>query len=209
MERLRLRRTPAPLKLAKESSEEPRLHHRPLSLTDEQVPMDALEVLLDAMPSRSLPATPLAKKRSETVNYSPPVSPMFAEPTSPASNTVSVPVEINSSSGSLDVKNEDAMIMNSNEESLVNVDTQHVEEPTGTEMDVPFTGYIVAKESQKDPDPSQESLSSFKELTWNEIREILKVSDQTQCNILPNEDQEWTKHSSGIEQLRAFLAVCD
>lgn len=204
MERLRIRR-PAPLKVDKESTVEPRQQHRPLSLTDEQVPMDALEVLLDAMPSMSLPATPLAKKRSETVNYSPPLSPMFAEPVaSPTSIAVSMPIL--SSGDSLDEN-----IMDSNDDIVESV-----------KQDLPATPEIEAsacsaKDVQGGTDSDQGAVSYLKESqeigsTWDKIREVLQVSDQTQSassEMLQNEDQEWMEHSSGLEQLRAFLAVCD
>lgn len=41
---------------------------------------DALEVLLDANPSRSLPATPLAKRRSNPLLFNPTDEPMFVDP---------------------------------------------------------------------------------------------------------------------------------
>lgn len=184
---------PAPLKSGEESSGEPRLHDRPLSLTDEQMPKDSLEALLDALPSRSLPATPLAKKRSETVNYSPPVSPMFTEPTvSPSSNII--PVEINFSSDNLDE------IANIADETIIK---SHKESSTTSNKEV-------VSASQEDVDPQQIFLN--RELAWDKIREVLQVSSlfsNESYDMLPVEDQEWMKSSSGLEQLRAFLAVCD
>ena len=168
------------MRVRKDSSEEPRFHNRPLSLIDEQVPMpmDALEALLESQPSRSLPTTPLAKKRSENVNYCPPISPVFAESTeSPTNNVlISVPAEI------------------------------HCSEDEKKSVGAPcLTSASIHSEPRQEPVQLKKEISA-----WDQIRELLLKSDQTQPALSGNsEGQEWAKHSTGIEQLRAFLSVCD
>ena len=51
--------------------------------------------------------------------------------------------------------------------------------------------------------------------TWDIIRQSLESEGavMSECAIsydqLPEQSQEWMKHSSALEQLRAFLAACD
>lgn len=251
MERLKLRKsnTPTALKIRTESSTEPQLHDRPLSMIDDEIPKDTLEALLDVMPSRSLPASPLVKKRSDTVNFSPPESPLFIDPllSLPPSLPTSVPVEVYSFTfPETDEKADtstaiviDELSTNTNEEATVST----VMDQPSTSADSTATPAIVIDEpptpnndAESDPVPKQESspevittskdakeiesspkVTAVKEIEekvyiWDKIREILHESDQP-SNIsydsLPKEEQVWMEHSSGLEQLRAFLDVCD
>lgn len=163
MERFRLKRSnvPTPLQIRKE---QPLHYDRPLS---DEIPKDTLVALEDVVPSCSLPATPLARKRSDPDNF----SSEFSDPeTVSTPNVVTVPVEIN---------------------------------------------YVVVKEDKElyygEPE-LQEASSDVKrfqerQFVWDQIRENLE-SDEVICAHSVS-DQELANHLSGLEQLRAFLAICD
>lgn len=210
MNRLKLRRNvPAPLTISKDSSGEPQFHNRPLSLHGDEIQKDTLEALLDVMPSRSLPATPLAKKRSDHINLSPPESPAFDKPPSPPAIMTTVPVvEINYHPP---VESTDPTVESGYEKPLSNTGSNGVELP--------------AQEQVSSVEPEQTSAANLnnevqkiltKEYTWDKVREVLQEADKNHCaldisyDVLPKDDeQEWLQHLNGIEQLRAFLAVCD
>lgn len=60
----------------------PHLHsNRPLSMVDNTLTEDALDVLLDSKPSRSLPASPLAKRRNNPSSFCPSEELAFVDPT--------------------------------------------------------------------------------------------------------------------------------
>lgn len=196
MERFRLRRhnAPAPLKIRKDSNEEPpQLHSRPLSLIDNEVPKDTLEVLLDAMPSRSLPATPLARKRSDHQQFYPPEPPISINVMSALTATVPV-VEVNCSSPL-----EHPNITVEDYSSHANSNEKHMESGS---TDITKEKFVAVSSEVKKVQEAK--------YIWDEIREILLSSEQseTQC-ALDNPPIEDLEHASGLEQLRAFLSVCD
>lgn len=164
--------------------EAPTLHDRPLS--DEISTQDTLAVLLNADPSRSLPATPLARKRAENIYFSPPESPVTdpetpLSPDSPA-NVVTVPVEVNS----------------------MRDETSDVTSPCSSS---PSIG--TKKDVEMDIKNFEEQHSM-----WDKIRKALESDEPVfahdlSYDILPKQDQEWMNESTGMEQLRAFLTVCD
>ena len=178
MDRFRLRRSnaPPPLQIRQE---DPPHHSRPLSLVDDEtIPPDTLAVLVDVVPSRSLPATPLSKRRH--VELSPPESPLSTAPE--PDNVVAVPIPVPTP-------------MPSSETSKGNTEKRQSSPPSET----------AANATQKFRDQS----------LWDKIRDILE-SDDTACEIttssyaqVPEQDQPWLRHSNALEQLRAFLSVCD
>lgn len=187
MDRFKLRRSnaPPPLRI---STKEPPFPHRPMSLVDDEIPRDTLAALEDVVPSRSLPATPLARKRTDPLLFSPPESPKFTDPETPLltpdspATAVTIPVEINYvpvSGGAAEGNHDD--------EGQKEISSHYVPEAV-----VKF----------------QERL-----FIWDQIRESLESDDcphdMSYYDVLPKEDQEWMEHTSGVEQLRAFLAVCD
>lgn len=218
--RLKLRRhkVPAPLNLPKDSSREPQLHNRPLSLNEDEIPTDTLEALLDVMPSRSLPATPLTKKRADHLNLSPPDSPIFDNPpstpsTPPASVTTVPAIEIHHSppvEKTIENGFEEPSASNNQEQPAIII----VETPAA-----PVTPAASTVEPEQ-VSAAEMAISSEvqkilqQEYTWDRIREVLQEADNHGDNvsydILPKQDdQEWLQHSNGVDQLRAFLAVCD
>lgn len=171
MERLRLRRSnvPAPLQIGKEFNEQSLKHDRPLS---DEIPQDVLTALEDVVPSRSLPATPLVRKRSDpTPHLSSPETPDPETPNSPAC-VMSVPVEVSY--------------------PPVNNDAAEQDSTSGKHLGA----------------PSEIERFNDRQFVWDEIREKL-LSDDTVASEEYQENQEWMAPSSGLEQLRAFLAVCD
>ena len=171
MERLRLKRSnvPAPLQIRKEFNEQSLKHDRPLS---DEIPQDTLAALEDVIPSRSLPATPLTRKRSDPTNLSSPESPVLTDPETPNSPAVmTVPVEVS-----------------------------------------PVNHAAEAETTFRKQQEASNKIEKFNErkFVWDEIREKLQSADVVGVSHdLVEEHQEWMIPSSGLEQLRAFLAVCD
>lgn len=175
MDRLRIRRSPAS-RTRGDSLPEQQMSERPQSLHNDEASQDALEVLLDDMPSVSLPATPLTKRREDPVNFSPPSSPH-----------------------SVDV------------EMLLGEDTSSPRNSQLPTQKPVFTYETPASETLDSEENVGIALEKFKlqRFTWDEINEILESqSSETNHDVLP-EEGIWTTKSSGIEQLRAFLEVCD
>lgn len=158
------------------------------------------------MPSRSLPATPLTKKRSEHLNLSPPETPIFDTPTPsspPASATVIVvpQIEVNSLPPDDEINTEEKIP----QENKVEAPTIEVVRP-----DIATASADAAAEVQE--------LLQKRCTQWNKVQEVLQEADSNglpldegmSYDVLPKQDDEvWMQHSSGIEQLRAFLSVCD
>jgi hypothetical protein len=167
MEKFRLKRSnpPSPLQIRRGLQEQPQYPNRPLS---DDIPKDMLAALDDIVPSRSLPATPLTKKRSDPTHFSSPESPVFTDPVTPDSPTMAIPVEVN---------------------------------------DVSASG--VANDGRLEHINKQDESEKIKgrHFVWDKIRENLD-SDEVYSQSY-EEEQEWMNHSSGLEQLRAFLAVCN
>ncbi len=192
MEKLRFRkaREPAHLRVKKESSEGPALHNnRPLSMIEDETPnLDFLETLLDVAPCRSLPATPLARKRSDIY---------------PPGKDISFP-SISSVVDESVVSGDDVL------HNLSDITTTSVESNEQLNSDYP-----VNKLQHSDVNTVTEvNIATEKGSTWDEVREFLhqKTSASTPSlpsDILSSDDQIWMKQSCGIEQLRVFLTVCD
>lgn len=191
MDRFKLRRSnaPPPLQI---STKEPPFHDRPLSLIDDEIPRDTLAALEDVVPSQSLPATPLARKRLDPVHFSSPESADPETPLTPDSPTtvITIPVEINyiPVNGGMPEDNHEDNIRDSDSKEISAHVKQHV----------------------------PEAIRKFRErqFVWDKIREYLEAEEEAcahdlSYDVLPKEDQEWMEHSSGMDQLRAFLAVCD
>ena len=242
MEKFRSRR--APLRRREDLFEK---ENRPLSL-DDDLPINRLEVMLDAKPSHSLPASPLTQK-SEKFNL--PESPIFTDPemSLPFSAVVTTPTEINTeqkSSHEIQIAlssppRDNSMVLDI--VPAVQTPTALIEKETVTPVPVPV---IVVAENDPVPvkvnsdmllQPSQDvsifdtesdikpNMDDFvpncevinREFTWDVIKEVLEESDKINgisvhnisYDILPEEEQVWMQESCGIEQLRAFLAVCD
>lgn len=241
MDRLKLRRSnaPVPLNIRNESDQHPtHLHDRPLSLIDDQVPRDTLEALLDFVPSRSLPATPLAKKRLDVMQFSPPESPMFTGPESPGPESLMFtgpesPGPESPGPGSPGTESpgtespgpESHGPESSGPESLLSspeLPTNSVTMPVGVpgedlgDVTVAMSEPVGSHMPTVEHTPSEE-IKIFQErnFIWDKIHEVLEESDKVTSasdmsyDSLPIQDQDWLNHSSGLEQLRAFLAVCD
>ena len=186
--KLRKRAVPAASSVQKEPGEVhiAQTHDRPLSLTQEDLPLDTVEVLLDAMPSQSLPATPLARKRSLEVNITPPDSPTFVD----QSSFPSTPLEMEKEIIEDDIENE-----------IIEHEAENV------------TGYAGIKAPILESE-SREILE--KKYTWDMIRDVLQEADNSTVNvdvsctvIVPEQNVEWMQLSTATEQLRVFLSVCD
>ena len=242
---MRRSNAPVPLKIRNESDEQPtHLHDRPLSLVDDQVPRDTLEALLDFVPSHSLPATPLAKKRSDIMQLSPPESPMFTGPESPMFTGPESPVFTGPKSPvftgpespvftgpespvftdpeSLGPESPGPESPLSSPELPTSSVTLPVDDdlPDENSHDVTVVAMDVPVGSHSKPvttvQPSEE-IKRFQErnFVWDKIHEVLEESEKATStseksyDSLPDQDQDWLTHSNGLEQLRAFLAVCD
>ena len=170
MDRFRLRKSSAhpPIQIGKEFDEGSSHQNRPLSLTEDEFPKNTLAALVDIVPSRSLPATPLAKKRFISEESSPPESPTLADPGTPDS-AAGVMVEVHVSPRELRTSDGEELVPEVHETSF----------------------------------------------TWDIIRHSLESEEavMSECAMsydqLPEQSREWMKHSSALEQLRAFLAASD
>lgn len=194
MDRFRFRRhnAPPPLKMREQSSSnEPQLANRPLSLNENEVPQDTLKALVDTLPSHSLPATPLTKKKLDQLSISPPESPTYNDPAVTPS-----PVDVGIIP-TIEIGVKDPNVISSDQPSL-DVHNTTAKESVSTVK--------VEQSSSKEVEKLKQQ-----EYIWDKIREVLQEADNDDMsyNTLPEENQEWMQHSSGIEQLRAFLAVCD
>lgn len=145
----------------------------------DEIPKDTLVALEDIVPSCSLPATLLAGKRSASTRSSSPESLMFSDP-------------------------ETALTPNSPANLPVEVNYVPVKEDEAANEELRY-GETKQQEVPSDIERFQE-----RRFVWDQIRENLE-SDEVVCahSVSCEEDQELMNHSTGLEQLRAFLAVCD
>ena len=202
---------------------------RPLSLTESQVQTATLDVLAALQPTRSLPSTPLTRKRPVDFDESPPPSPVSRS--SAASPALTLDSVISSATSSPahpsfepekepELQFEDLPPPSQSEVPPIIVTTQDVSqsiEPSETVSLVTDTLERKPKENEK---PSKTSAPAAVELpeflrrkfAWDEIQDVFDSLDEEEdketYDELPPEEQVWLEHTSGVEQLRSFLLAC-
>ncbi len=211
--------------------------NRPLSLIEDSMPMDHLEQLLDAQPSHSLPATPLARRRSNPMLFPQleqklAIDPTMTLPSKLPSLTVSAPNEdsdnesegklpatdlIRPPSGFRDNSSNEVSTRESRSCEVASLDAKTADDndempKNGTPVNVEVPTLQAAVNVIAD-----KKVHVIKDQAWEEIRAILTESNETGSKIEPslinsdvyNKDEPWRNMPSGIEGLRAFLDMSD
>ena len=202
------------------------LHKRPMSFHGgEQFPTNTLEVALDNVaPSRSLPSTPLTKKRAQTGPPAVPPSPDDLSSQDRESDTTGGDISRTATPISIEVHE-----YKEEEKEQVKKPTKPVPPPRKRKSSTELAAKTAAAEPQVQssvplkpvrpvPPPPPEVIIEpvtpeflRRHLTWEEVREVLEAAPESEVadyDDLPAEEPTWLEQLTAIEQLRTFLAVC-
>ena len=236
--------------------DEIQVSHRPMSLTESELQAATLDILAEVQPTRSLPATPLSRKRPVDFDETPPPSPISR--TSVASPALTLDSVISSATSSPahatfepekesekepEKESEREPEKESEKEPEKEPERELVKEPepqSNEELPPPSqteappiivttqddshsvetksldtnTLEPAAKKPEKASTTSTPELPEFlrRKFVWDEIQEVLDSLDEREdketYDELPPEEPVWLEHSTGVEQLRAFMLTC-